>query len=329
MNTLTVHRQKGFGLIELMVALVIGLVISFATLSLYSTTTVAIGQHDNDAEMAENASRALDTLSRHIRNAGYVDWLGTPTSQDFLRTAIPADSFYFRASSAQDLLALAASSSAAMPVPLLGASSAGAMSLHGCNRAYAQIPQLLDYSCSTTPGPESQSLSVAYQVQALPDTQSISALVGSFTQLFGQTGDCGNNSPGVLAINRFYINSQNLVCRGNGTPSDVRIANNIEQLVFRYGLAQTTVPASATAATYTGDMMVSRFEEASSTTPWPLVTAVEICVLVMGDVGSRPATVPNNVGNDCRGTAISSSDTRLRRVYRTLVSLPNRLRSNL
>lgn len=65
------YTQSGFSLVELLVAMAIGLVTLAAILSIYLGTTVAGRQSDTVSRMSEDASIALETLSRHIRMAGY------------------------------------------------------------------------------------------------------------------------------------------------------------------------------------------------------------------------------------------------------------------
>ncbi len=82
--------QTGFGLIELMVAMAIGLVLMAATLTLY------LDMSRSNAEMArtnvqiENGGMAIELLREDIQHAGFWDGF-VPEFDDLTLTSIPAD----------------------------------------------------------------------------------------------------------------------------------------------------------------------------------------------------------------------------------------------
>lgn len=64
--------QRGFGLVELMVAVTLGFIVVAAVGYLYLGSRQAFRTNDNMARMQENARYALDAMSRDIRMAGYI-----------------------------------------------------------------------------------------------------------------------------------------------------------------------------------------------------------------------------------------------------------------
>lgn len=66
------RAQSGFGLVELMIAMTIGLVLLGGIGYLYIGSRGAFRTTDNLSRMQENARYALDMMSRDIRMAGYV-----------------------------------------------------------------------------------------------------------------------------------------------------------------------------------------------------------------------------------------------------------------
>lgn len=64
--------QSGFGLVELMIAMTLGLVLLGGIGYMYIGSRGAFRTTDNLSRMQENARYALDTMSRDIRMAGYV-----------------------------------------------------------------------------------------------------------------------------------------------------------------------------------------------------------------------------------------------------------------
>ena len=64
-------RWQGVSLVELMIALVIGLALSTAVILIYANSKHAFGVQDNIAKIQENGRFALQVLKQDIRMAGY------------------------------------------------------------------------------------------------------------------------------------------------------------------------------------------------------------------------------------------------------------------
>ncbi len=65
------HRQRGFSLVELMVAVTIGLIILAAVSGIFVTSKTTYNTQDNLARLQENARFAIYYLSEDIRRAGF------------------------------------------------------------------------------------------------------------------------------------------------------------------------------------------------------------------------------------------------------------------
>lgn len=68
---MTLHKQQGLTLIELMIALVISLLILAGLLTVYQSNKDASRTHDGLVQVQENGRFALDFLIRDIRMAGF------------------------------------------------------------------------------------------------------------------------------------------------------------------------------------------------------------------------------------------------------------------
>jgi type IV pilus assembly protein PilW len=64
-------RSAGFSLVELMVALVLGMLLLVGLATLFANTSVARGEIDKAGRQIENGRFALQTLSDDVRDAGY------------------------------------------------------------------------------------------------------------------------------------------------------------------------------------------------------------------------------------------------------------------
>ncbi len=65
------HQQRGLSLVELMIAITLGLIVLTAILAVFSQNNRSFRQSDAVARMQDSARFALDTLARDIAMAGY------------------------------------------------------------------------------------------------------------------------------------------------------------------------------------------------------------------------------------------------------------------
>lgn len=70
-RTNIMQKQKGLTLVEIMIAMVIGLVIMGGVIKIYTSSKAAYNLQSGMSRMHENARFALDILSMHISMAGY------------------------------------------------------------------------------------------------------------------------------------------------------------------------------------------------------------------------------------------------------------------
>ncbi|HEX5393869.1 MAG TPA: PilW family protein [Rhodocyclaceae bacterium] len=79
------RRQRGFSLVELMIALTIGLIISLALATMFSQVSVTNKEQFKAALQIENGRYAMDLLSTDLRLAGYYgDYAALPTGPSAL-----------------------------------------------------------------------------------------------------------------------------------------------------------------------------------------------------------------------------------------------------
>ncbi len=76
-------RQRGITLVELMISITIGLLITLAVGYLYTNSRQTYRMNDNVARMQENGRYALEVLSRDIRMAGYWGCARSSISEPF------------------------------------------------------------------------------------------------------------------------------------------------------------------------------------------------------------------------------------------------------
>ena len=65
-------NQRGFSLIELMVAMTLGLILMGGVISIFQSTKVTYNTNEKTARLQENGRVALDFLTHDLRSAGYL-----------------------------------------------------------------------------------------------------------------------------------------------------------------------------------------------------------------------------------------------------------------
>src|SRR2546429_9304018 len=115
-------RAAGLTLVELLVAMTIGLVLIIGATQVYVDSSKAYGVNEATARLQENARYALSVLEPDIRMSGY--WGLTNVSDGITGIAQPTD--------AQSALGAPAASTCGVNFPLLLA-----IPLHGTNQSYA------------------------------------------------------------------------------------------------------------------------------------------------------------------------------------------------
>lgn len=297
-------RMQGLSLVELMVSMAIGLVITIAVVSSYIGSLGATRVAEAQVRMNEDGQAALALLAQTIRMAG-----NNPKQQDY---------------------------AAANPRNQITAT----FIIRGCDGTFSNIADAAtanyaSLTCTGSGGPD--SIAVRYEADrfnTVPNTAG-----GLPTDCLGQdlpviTDTVLKNVPAVatnvtytVADNRFYVSSTaslspGLYCKGNGGANGQRLVENVEDLQFEYG----TAPIAATTLTVAGYIGATAIDALSldAADRWSKVLTVRICVVVRSEEAVAPDTASAGY-TQCNGTANNSPpDLRLRRAYSTTVLLRNR-----
>lgn len=87
MNTQRLQRDAGFTLVELMIAMVLGLLVTGGVIGIFVSNQQIYRQNENLARLQENARYALEVMSRDIREAGGVVCGKSPPIANVLNNA--------------------------------------------------------------------------------------------------------------------------------------------------------------------------------------------------------------------------------------------------
>jgi type IV pilus assembly protein PilW len=339
---LSKYSQSGFTLIELLVAMSLTLLISAGAAALFANTILSTKTLNSATAINEESVRINALLARHIRMAGYVDWLGNSTAIDAItiNEAANSNSYNLKLANQVSMLQYAFAANQ-LPASL----ALIPPSLSGCEGSYLDNSAFLNTGCNTTPLNTVSALTVAYQVSTSPVTGFSAALPGLFSSRVGMSGDClGQSTLVPYAVNRFFLSVStssgqktgepiiyDLMCLGNGKATPQPLATNIQQWVVRYGVPDNAV-VNNTATT--NDAQITRYltaEEVTTAGAWNQVMAIRSCFLLVGERGS--ATVTKGQTNitqsnrlDCLGNRTTIGlDLRLRQAFTQTIALRNQI----
>lgn len=352
---------QGFSLIELMISLVMGLMISLAAFSAYFGASAAGRMSEAQGRMNEDAQAALTILSQQIRMAA-----NNPIQSERLDTT-PSTTPPSPSAVPMPVL-LAIRNPVYLPTSTNSSYTAtkapSAYGLRGCNgtlNAINTAAELDQLSCSGSANVP-HSIGISYEADnynTSPTTTGVGGLPTdcngspltplSATYIIpGAPDSWGNPDPDTatslttkyfVADNRYYIGtsanivSPSLYCKGNGVGSVSQpLVENVEDLKFTYGLVNTsTASASIPTAQLAGYLTAEEVMALPATTEspddaarWAKVITVRICIVVRSDT----AVVPDPAAGryvQCDGTTSPDQpDLRMRRSYNTTVVLRNR-----
>lgn len=318
------YKERGVSIVELMVAMAIGLVLMLAIASLYVANKRTFRTQDDQSRLQESSRAALDVLGYHIRLAGFVDISDDPTRVNKLVNMNKQWLQKTDASHTQDMLAIFFDSKA---------NYIGIKALMGCDGPFNSVTSVaLPWGCSGAAGPN--SITVAYQAQptVVGDTAVVRPAntyqdtLGAYNAATGQGGDCGAQDvngaaavpKGPLAINRFYIDTatNRLMCVGNGDPTKPRpIAEGVEDMQIRYGI----IPA--TLGTGPMDSFVGRYVKATAVTDWSRVLAVHVCLQIASP--SPKIAGGTSYYTDCNNAAKTNADGKIRQTFNATFTMRN------
>lgn len=290
----TRHRQRGFSLVELMIALAIGMVIMGAVFAAYIAANQSTRHSRAIAQMTEDATSALAVLRANLAMAGYARPVG-----------FSADGKHFK------LL---------VDPPYLAGCQGGSFS--------DTKDAMADLACPAAGANNPDSIAVVYEANA--GNSALSA-AGDPLDCVGnavQNVSAVVGPPAVpaynLAYSRFYLDGSKLMCHGNPGPAGANLpqplAENVKDLQIQYGV-QSGVKEPV--AYYTDA------ETVADDDLWDRVGSVRICVVMQSDsdnvvdaatpyTGCFPAAYDDTV-------TPASTDKRAYRAFTTTIALNNRL----
>lgn len=319
---MTVHRAlpgarrlKGFSLIELMIAMAIGLIIIGAALSAYLGASKTTQLADAQGRMNEDAQAALSILTQQLQMAGN-NPVQAGRSDDSRQNPVYGEAIYPTGSY--------------VPSHFI---------VRGCDGAFSNVTTAADIDSLQCATGASDAIAVSYEADRFNTVPTKAADLPTDCmgfELAQLTATFPTEAPHsyYVADNRFYIAtsasqpSPSLYCKGNGLHSTARsLVENIENMQITYGAVNdSTDIKTATVAGYLSATELINLSTASNDPkPWKKAISVRICVLVRSAAAVVTHTDSAKYYNCATPSVlVSAPDLRLRRAYTTTVVLRNR-----
>lgn len=297
------RQARGLTLVELMVALTLGLVVVGVVLANYLSARQAQRTSVALSRMTEDATAAFSVMRRYVAMAGYstVD-NATPTGLSRAYTG---------------------------------------QAVFGCSHGFvnALAREVTDLTCTAADGTERpDALAVVYQAtlaNSLPGRRTGGPQEP--TDLMGQVLHA-STAPPYLAQARFLVSNNGLQIAGNGgtttppaaganLPAAGELLGNVVDMRVWYGLSSVNANGRP-------DQIVNRYVEATdigavTQADWRTVTAVRVCLLMVSEGAVFDAPTPyypcQAATNAAAANTVTPGDRRLYRAYTTTIHLPNRL----
>lgn len=199
---LTMSRRalRGFTLVELMVAMAIGLVVLAAMYAGYVGSSRTTGVGRALAQVTEDASAAMGILRSHVTAAAYSAPVGGPAGA--------GTGFTYNASTDNWI--------------------------RGCDADFADLTQPIESLACGASG--SDALAVAYEANQF---NSITKTVGGVKTPLDCLGNTLALTGGTyyLSYSRFYISGDALFCTGPGNANGQALVENVADMQITYGVA--------------------------------------------------------------------------------------------
>lgn len=301
----TINLQSGRSLVELMIAMAIGLAILVGIGSLFIANRQTSRITDDRSRLEEDGRLALNLLSFHLRMAGY----GELNSNDLRKSVV---------------------------TNLLDDSEKVVEGVVGCTGGFSNPAAVTKVCTNSATSPD------GFIVRYVVDPANANVSGGNPTDCLGSAVITTN---GIVENRFYVAtnpttNRRELYCQGNGqtaltaanfTNPAQPIAENVRDMKVTYGFGFDYVKEEDT-------QTVDRFIKASQVdamldppagkgSKWSKVISVEICLIVSS---ANDGIVPTpQVYKDCSGASVTAADKRLYQQFSTVVAVRSRAAGSL
>jgi type IV pilus assembly protein PilW len=302
------RRMQGRTLVELMIAITLGMILTVALIAVYLSTATSSRQATAISRMNEDAAVALSLISAQLRMAGFsIPRKGVSPASALVggvKTSAPDRNF-------------------------IGAG------IRACDQGFTNSTAAFkDLSCATASS-GAAAFSVRFEGADAGGTDSFRFLLPPNIDCLGQSIDAGETTVGALGDayplveSRFWVaanptsGTSDLSCAGNGSTNAFTgkpLVQNVQDMRLRFGIAKDG--QSSEVVQYINEAADVDKLGGTAEQNWSRVVTVRLCLL-MRSAAASPADAGGSYV-DCDGKSIPSNDGFIRRAYTQTVALRNR-----
>ncbi len=290
------QRQAGFTLLELLIALAIGILLMTSVLLVMSNSSRGAKASEADAVMSEEAMLVLNLLQQQIRMAGYSN-----TKED----------------------------SGVMKRHFSGTP------IFGCDTGFADLSRPFDdLTCAATGS--SAAIALRYEadnLNTIPTSAGVPTnCVGGALQNTTVSEVTGGGNI-YLSDARYVVTTNTppeLACQahpGTGSPALQPLIENVESVQFWYGVASSNSRQDTQIVTYRTATQLDNDPAPGGTSrshKWGKVLSVKICVLMRSPDPLLDGSSTSKKYIDCAGALVDAPDNHMRRAFITTAQVRNR-----
>lgn len=335
------HSQRGISLVEIMIALVAGLLLTGGVIQIYASNKQTYRVADASGRIQENARFALELLARDLRMAGYQGCAGG--ARVLVNTLNDTSSYLYgfdiavQGFEATSPSAWTPTVHASITSPLGGRDIVAIRGVFGSGVAITGQPNnsgdcnnassyTADLKVSDASGFSPGDIVVAgncsrvsiFQITNVSSGKNVVHNTGAGTpgNATKNLGACyaGNGELVKITTRTFYIRSNPAgipaLYRKDGSAAAEELVEGVEDMQILYGLDSN------------GDGETDQFVRANDVADWNRVASVRISLLLQS-IEDNLTTAPQSY--TFNGATVTPADRRLRRVFTTTIGLRNRL----
>lgn len=337
------HRAKGFSLVEIMIALVLGLLLTGGIIQIYISSQQSYRLNEGQSRLQESARFALEFLTRDIRMSGYMgcvsrsvsitNTLNTPTAYLY-NFSVPVQGFEWNEATNVWLPAVDGSiTSHVNGSDIITVRKADEQGSTVTDHPGGSPPGSADIKFSGTPLIEKCDIVVVSDCEAAAIflVTNFTAANNNTVHNTGANPSCSPSGPqnATKELGKSYVGGQLISIKNisfyignnpNGQPALFRKVNSniaeelvegVEQMEILYGIDTSL------------DGVANQYVTANIVGSWNTVVSVRINLLMRSIEANLITQQPDFTFNDVN---VPVADRRLRRIFTTTISIRNRLR---
>jgi type IV pilus assembly protein PilW len=340
--------QRGFGLVELMISITLGLFLSTAVIQVFLATNTSSRVQDSLAQVQENARFAMRFLGKEIRMAGYmgcrsigdinVNVIAEPASAvDFgIATALVGEDNItagniLSAVPGSDVLHIKKASESDVNVTGNMATNSANLQIENNSLGFETGDYVIVSDCLNadlfriendlgTNGNAAATLAHT-QLLGLNSSNSLSkpyqtdAEVFAFESIDYFVRDTGRNAAGGQPINALYMRRL-IAGTGGVTGAAVELVEGVENMQMSYGVDTD------------GDRAVDIYQTGAVVTDWGSVLSVRVVLQLVANednVVGKTGDVNAQSIVDLNGNVVANPDGRFRQIFTNVFAIRNKL----